>query len=80
MVASLVQEIKNLKLQVIKNTAVFTFYFQTYYFQTAVTSKPMIEKGSGWSHSLHLIELLKIDSAELPQNNKTKLFLFLSAK
>jgi hypothetical protein len=44
----------------------------------------MIKKGPGWSHSLHLIELfpdltnlLKIDSAELAQNIKTKSFLSL---
>jgi hypothetical protein len=62
---------KNLKLQVMKNAMVFTFHFQAYHFQTAVTSKPMIKKRSGWSHSLHLVEFfqdltnfLKIDSAE----------------
>jgi hypothetical protein len=58
-------------------------YSYTCHFQTAITSKKMTEKGLGWLHSLRLIELfadhtnfLKIDSAELGQNNKTKLFLF----
>jgi hypothetical protein len=53
------------------------------YFQTAVTSKRMIRKGPGWSYSLCLIEFfpdltnfLKIDSADLAQNNQIKLFLF----
>jgi hypothetical protein len=44
------------------------------HFETAVTSKRMIGKGSGWLHSLRLIKFfpdltnfLKIDSAELAQ-------------
>jgi hypothetical protein len=34
----------------------FLFYVLRPYFQTAITSKQLIEKSPSWSHSLHLIE------------------------
>jgi hypothetical protein len=67
-----------------KNAAVYTFPFWTCHFKTSVSFKWIIGKGPGWLHSLCLIKLfpdltncLKIDSAELAQQQNYTVWLFI---
>jgi hypothetical protein len=47
-----------LKMKCKKHSGLFIIYVLIPCFQTAVTSKRMVAKGPGWSHFLHLIELI----------------------